>query len=70
MNEDDIRASLLEAFEAYKRKAMQPPEPLGPLVVPDWLPAAWSREHPNDDLDEVSRRYGFDGYITVSESWG
>jgi len=53
---DDWKVTL----EAMARTLTEPRRPLGPLLVPDWLPALC--EAKGHDLDTEARAYGFDGY--------
>lgn len=59
----DLVSAINRTMNAYYRMA---PRPLGPMIVPDWLPGMCS-EH-NIDIDAVARGYGFDGYVTASAS--
>lgn len=66
---EEIRLSMLDVIEAYKKR-WETPVPLGPLIVPDWLPAAALAEGKDPAwIERTARDYGFDGYKTVSESW-
>lgn len=65
----EIQSSLLEVIEAYKKR-WETPVPCGPLIVPDWLPAAAAAEGKDPNwIDRTARHYGFDGYVTASEAW-
>lgn len=59
----DFQSNLQAVIDAYRERWANPPKP-APLLVPSWFPASWARAHPNDDLAEVCRAYGFDGYQT------
>ncbi len=59
----DLVSAISRTMNAYSRMA---PRPLGPMIVPDWLPDS-CREH-DIDIDAVARSYGFDGYVTASAS--
>lgn len=61
----DFQSGFQMVIDAYRERWANPPKPR-PLLVPAWLPEAWALTHPNDDLDEVCRRYGFDGYETAT----
>lgn len=61
--EFDLLAAVDKMLYAYYRMA---PRPLGPMIVPAWLPAL-ADEH-DIDLEIIAREYGFDGYEVFSDA--
>jgi len=55
-----LLADFKATIEAMTARMREPRQPLGPLLVPDWLPDLVAAE--GHDLDEIARAYGFDGW--------
>jgi hypothetical protein len=59
----DLVSAVNRMVRAYQALA---PRPLGPMIVPGWLPDLAAER--NIDLDATARWYGFDGYEVFSDT--